>query len=175
MPRFMASVALLPVAVLFSPESIWNALGVDSLRTSVFKPRFVSYYVECSDFPNAMFVFWLVGSIVLLINSYLAIVHLNGAGYSAFLMRRGARIKTKKHSSAWLVLISMIAFVVAYFLATAIYLREPSILGGHAPATSRLVMALLHGGSLGLVLPIFISSIVTELRARLTQTTSRGT
>ena len=166
MPRYVAFVGLIQMSIVLVPESVFEFLGIDSLRALPSLPSFVQYYINASASKNAVLVFWLFSPITLLLNSALFISHVNNErGFSVFLERRARRLMAKNKESDFPLLMACFVFIAAYFWATLIYLKEPSILGNAAPSKSILTMILIHGGAIALLVPAMVAVVATELRA----------
>lgn len=172
MPRYVTFMFLLQIVVLFVPEEVWTLFGVDALQYMQKLPAFVQYYINSASFKNAMCVFWLLSPFTLLISTVLFFVHVNFQGYPAYLNRRAARLKQQGKTSDYSLVIGGLAFLTMYVWGTGIYLAEPGILGNQVPTKNRLVMAFIHGGAVGLVLPILITVLITELRANFLKSTN---
>lgn len=161
----MALLWLVQAAILFVPESTWTMLGIDANRNFADMPAFIQYYVGGSDFGNAMFVFWITSPVFFALNTMLFLAHLNGAGYAAFLQRRTSNLKKQGKSSNLGLVAQALVFAALYVWGTAIYLKEPTILGSQTPVQSRLMMLIVHMSALGVVFPAFLTFSITELRA----------
>ncbi len=171
MPRYVAFLGLLQTGVLFVPEAVWAALGIDALQHLQNLPIFVQYYINSASFKNAMFVFWLMSPFTLLLSTTLCLVHLNFQGYSTYLQRRATRLKKQGKTSDYLLICGMLAFLLLYLWGTGVYLSEPGILGNAVPAKSRFAMLIVHAGAIALALPVLIAVLITELRANLSECT----
>ena len=167
MPRYLAFLGLLQSTVLFIPEVTWAALGLGAQHYIQNFPVFVQYYVNSSDFMNAMFVFWLTCPITFLTSTYLCIVHINFQGYPAYLQRRAIRLKQQGKTSDYSFIAVVLVMLVVYVWVTVINLREPEFLGDFVPAKSRLSMLIIHVGSIALLLPVSIAVMTAELRANI--------
>ncbi len=171
MPRYVALLGLLQSGVLFVPEAVWAALGIDALRHLQNLPVFVQYYINSASFKNAMFVFWLTSPFTLLMSTTLCLAHLNFQGYPAYLQRRAARLKKQGKTSDYSFTFGILAFLLLYLWGTGVDLTEPGILGNAVPAKSCFVMLIVHAGAIALVLPVLITMAITELRANLSECT----
>jgi len=169
MPRYVALCGLLQAGILFLPEAAWSFLGVDALQHLEYLPAFVQYYINSTNFKNAMFVFWLLSPITLSINTALSVMHINFQGYPDYLKRRAARIQRQDKVSDYSLIAGILAFLIFYVWGTGINLAEPQILGNFVPAQSRWLMLAIHGASIAFLLPIFIAMLTVEFRANLTR------
>ena len=151
--------------MLFIPESIWTAIGINGSDQAQHLPSFAQYYVKNSGFQNAMFIFWLSSPFVLLINTVLFFIHLNFQGYPAYLQRRSLRLKKQGKTHDYSLIAGLVAFLVAYMWGTGIYLSEPAIFGSFVPAKSRLAMLLIHVAVITYLMPALLTMLATELRA----------
>lgn len=168
MPRYMAIVALLQIGILLLPESVFAFLGLESFGRTWQLPTFVQYYVSSSSSKHAVLAFWLLSPFTLVTNTALCIAHINSArGFEAYRNRRIKRLAERRKSSDYSLIISCVSVVALYIWAIAIRLDEPTILGNAVPTTSLFKMILINGGGIGLLLPIAISIVVTELRMKL--------
>lgn len=164
MPKYMALFGLIQTCILFVPEMAWSFIGLDAYRYLQYVPAFVQYYVNSTNFQNAMFVFWLFAPLTLGINTVLSLVHNNTHGYLAYLRRRADRLKKQSKTSDYSLVVAIPIFLAMYVLATGVYLQEPLLLGDFVPAKSRLAMLIVHAGAVSLIIPLFFSVWVTELR-----------
>lgn len=170
MPPYMAIVALLQVGISFIPKSVFAYFDLESFRHTWQLPIFIQHYVNSSNDNPAMLAFWLLSPLTLLINTALCLLHLNcKAGFEAYRTRRITRLAALGNRTDYSLIISGISVVAVYIWAVAIQLDEPKVFGNAIPAKSIFMMILVHGGSIGLLLPVAIAIVVTELRANLAE------
>ncbi len=169
MPRYFSAFALVPVIVLFTPEQ----LLASAIQFRTWLPDFTTYSVDRTDFPWVMTAFWIVGPLVMLINSVLFVRQLNTVGYSSYLARRAENLRNAGASNRLGLLLGIVAGIALYIWSTCFYQNEPRIPGAVALPNSRFAMVMLHAGALGLLFPGFLAALITEFRVLLT--TSRQT
>jgi hypothetical protein len=165
MPKYMALLGLLQVAILFVPESVWFALGVNGVGWSLRAPPFVRHYVAMADFKNAMFLFWAASPFTFLITFLLSLVHINLTGYQAYLERRAARLQKIGKRLDFSLVAALLATIAVYVWATVINMNEVGLLGNLNPTRSRFGMLIIHGAAIGLFIPVGLTLVVTEIRA----------
>ncbi len=170
LPKYFALIGFIQISPLLIPESVWDLLAFNISNSLLNLPHFAQHYVNVTTFKKAMFVFWVISPFTLLISTCLCLIHINNHGYSAYLVRRETRLKKAGKSSDYSFLLGLSIFILLYLWATGINLKEPSVFGGFAPFESRLTMVVIHGGAITLILPLFMTAIVTELRANFTKT-----
>lgn len=170
LPKYFALLGFIQISPLLIPESVWDLLGFNISNSLLNLPHFIQHYINVTTFKRAMFVFWIMSPFTLLTSTCLCLIHINNYGYSAYLVRREARLRKAGKSSDYSLLFGCAIFILLYLWATGINLKEPSVFSGYAPFESRFTMIIIHGGSISLVLPLFMTFIITEIRANLTKT-----
>ncbi|VVC82351.1 hypothetical protein [Sideroxydans sp. CL21] len=166
-PRYVSFVCLIQASIVFVPESIWEGFGINAISYIQNLPNFVQHYVNEASFKNSMFVFWTLSPIAFSINFMLWFTHINYQGYAAYLQRRAARLETQGKTSDYSLIVGALIFTLAYVWYTGINLKQPSILGNFVPTKDRIAMFLVHCSAVSLILPLFISVLITEVRANL--------
>lgn len=171
MPRYTVLLGLLQGSTLLIPESVWTTLGVNLLPYLTAFPAFVQHYVDNSDFKNSMLLFWLLSPFTLFVNTSLYFVHLNFRSYTSYLCRRQLRLANQRKQFDYSLIIGASLLLLAYFWSnwyTGISLRQPTILG--ISLTKNLIaMLLVHGLAIGLICPMALAVLVTELRVNISE------
>jgi hypothetical protein len=166
-PRYVSLVCLIQASILFVPESIWGRFGIDAISYIHNLPVFIQYYIAEASFKNTMFVFWMLSPVTFSINLFLWFTHINYKGYTAYLLRRATRLERQGKTSDYSLIVGVLIFTLAYIWYTAIYLKQPSILGNFVPTKDRIALFLVHVNAISLILPMFLSVLITEVRANL--------
>jgi hypothetical protein len=163
MPKYAAVLALLQASVLLIPESVWTASGLEVATYSENFPHFMQYHINATDFKNVVAIFWLLSPITLLVCAVLWIAHINKPeGYQRYLQRRAVRLKAKGRAVDYPLMLGVAAMLALYGWGT---LFSPGPVSFFNPTESRLAMLLVYGGGIGLMLPVFLAFLITELRA----------
>lgn len=162
LPKYSTFVGFLYVMVALVPESTWIALGMNVTSAAEDAPKFIQYYINSTDFKNTMMVFIVLSPVILIINTALFIHHINFNGYTKYLKRREAR---EAGNQGLIFILPFVIFILGYIWATFFSLEELSVFRGFVPEKNRLALIFLQGGMCALVLPVFLSLIVTEIRA----------
>lgn len=169
LPKYVAILGFLQISPLLIPEVVWDFFRLDIEIFSEQLPYFIQHYINGTVFPKAMFMFWVLSPFTLCLSTWLCIMHLNVKGYSAYLLRREARLKKAGKPDDYASAFGFLVFILLYIWATVINLSEPGIFSHIAPIDNRITMILIHGGAIALLLPVFVAVIVTELRVNLTK------
>jgi hypothetical protein len=174
MPKYVLALLILQASIIFVPEKVWLIIGLDASIYENKLPRFVEYYVDGAFFKNSMLAFWLVSPLTLLINTVLFVVHVNYAGYRAYLARRVERLRKQNKTSDYSLVAGAVVMVSLYVWSTVFYLSEPGVLGSAVPTKSRLAMVVIHAASVALLIPVCLTVLLTELRANFSGLQSFG-
>lgn len=169
LPKYVSFFGFLQISTLLIPEEAWRVIGVNAADHLYYLPEFVQEHISGTRFQNSMFVFWILSPFTLVINSSLFLkTHLTSVGYSGYLARRESRLSKLDKDKDYSLILGLLLVIFAYFWITVVNQNGPSFLGGYTPMKNRFVMMLIHGNSIALVLPAFVTLIVLDLRANLT-------
>lgn len=168
LPKYVSFFGLLQISTLLIPDEAWRVIGVNAADHLYYLPRFVQEHISGTHFQNSMFVFWMLSPFTLLINSSLFLKHFSSVGYSSYLARRASRLIKLGKVKDYSLVFGCSVGIFAYFWITVVNLNGPSFLGEFTPKKNHFVMMIIHGSSIALVLPAFITVIIVDLRANLT-------
>jgi hypothetical protein len=171
MPKYTLALLLLQVATLLLPESFWAYLHVDALNIRQRSPSFIRYYIDNSDFKNAMSIFWVIAPCTSVISTVICVRHINIVRYEDYLRRRSIRLRRTGKAKDYSIIIGVLFSMALYVWSTALYQVEPTILGSFVPPNNRFAMLIVHAGALGGFFPFALATLIAEIRANLSTKT----
>lgn len=169
LPKYVAIPILIQLLTLSIPEYIFSTFGFNwSVISHDFTlPKFILYFIQTTLYKNNVLLFWLISPLTISMVSLLFLYKINFSEHRDYISRWESRCLNKKSKKDFTLIFSSLIFILIYFGNLLIAHPEPSLMGVYNPMENLISMAIIHGGSICLLIPISISVLITEFRVNL--------